>query len=64
VRDAIMEYQPLLSLHGHIHESRAIQKMGRTVAINPGSSYSDWRLQGVIVDLDRDRVRRYVPVTG
>jgi uncharacterized protein len=64
VRDAILEYQPMLSLHGHIHESRAIQKLGRTVAINPGSSYSDWRLQGVIVDLERDRVRRYVPVTG
>lgn len=64
VRDAILEYQPLLSLHGHIHESRGVQTLGRTVAINPGSSYSDWTLQGVIVDLDDKQVLRYVPTTG
>jgi Icc-related predicted phosphoesterase len=64
VRDAILAYQPLLSLHGHIHESRATQKLGRTISINPGSSYSDWSLQGVIVDLDGAKVKRYVPVTG
>jgi Icc-related predicted phosphoesterase len=64
VRDAILEYQPLLSLHGHIHESRNTQKIGRTVSINPGSSYTDWSLQGVIVDLDGPKVKRYVPVTG
>jgi Icc-related predicted phosphoesterase len=64
VRDAILRYQPLLSLHGHIHESRGMQKLGRTVCINPGSSYSDWTLQGVIVDLDDKEVTRYVPTTG
>jgi Icc-related predicted phosphoesterase len=64
VRDAILTYQPLLSLHGHIHESRGTQKLGRTTSINPGSSYSDWSLQGVIVDLDGDKVARAVPVTG
>jgi uncharacterized protein len=64
VRDAILKYQPMLSLHGHIHESRGVQKLGRTVAINPGSTYSDWTLQGVIVDLDDDKVARQVPTTG
>jgi Icc-related predicted phosphoesterase len=64
VRDAILEYQPLLSLHGHIHESRSIQRIGRTVAVNPGSAYSDWALQGVLVDLEDGHVSRYVPVTG
>jgi Icc-related predicted phosphoesterase len=64
VREAILEYQPLLSLHGHIHESRGMHKLGRTVAINPGSSYSDWSLQGVIVDLEDGEVTRYVPTTG
>jgi Icc-related predicted phosphoesterase len=64
VRDAILEYQPLLSLHGHIHESRGMQKLGRTVAINPGSAYSDWALQGVVVDLKGAKVKRYVPTTG
>jgi uncharacterized protein len=64
VRDAILEYQPLLSLHGHIHESRGTQTMGRTLAINPGSSYNDWSLQGVIVDLEDQRVVRQMPTTG
>jgi len=64
VRDAIMEYQPLLSLHGHIHESRNVQKLGSTVAINPGSSYNDWSLQGVIVDLEDKKVARQMPTTG
>ena len=36
VRDAILEYQPLLSLHGHIHESRGSQKLGRTAGDQPG----------------------------
>jgi Icc-related predicted phosphoesterase len=64
VADAINQDQPLLSLHGHIHESKAIQRLGRTVAINPGSSYGDGSLQGVIVDLLNGKVERYVPVTG
>jgi uncharacterized protein len=64
VREAILRYQPLLSLHGHIHESRGVQKLGRTVAINPGSAYSDGTLQGVIVDLENKKVARYLPTTG
>lgn len=64
VRDAILRYQPLLSLHGHIHESRGMQKFGRTLSVNPGSSYSDGTLQGVLVDLETNKVKRYVPVTG
>jgi Icc-related predicted phosphoesterase len=64
VRDAILEHQPLLSLHGHIHESRGIHRLGRTLCINPGSSYSDWQLQGVIVDLAEGEIERYVPTTG
>jgi Icc-related predicted phosphoesterase len=64
VREALLQYQPLLSLHGHIHESRGVQKLGRTVVINPGSAYSDWTLQGVIVELDDRKVASYVPTTG
>jgi uncharacterized protein len=64
VRDAILKYQPLLSLHGHIHESRGTQKLGRTISINPGSSYSDWSLQGIVVDLNGSKVKGYTPVTG
>lgn len=64
VRDAILRYQPLLTLHGHIHESRGVQKLGRTVMVNPGSTYSDGTLQGIIVDLEDKKVARYLPTAG
>ncbi len=48
VRDSISKHQPLLSVHGHIHESRGIKRMGRTLAINPGSVYGDGVLQGAV----------------
>jgi Icc-related predicted phosphoesterase len=56
VRAAIERVQPVLSLHGHIHESRAIARIGRTVALNAGSSYGEGTLQGAIVTLEGDRV--------
>jgi Icc-related predicted phosphoesterase len=52
VREVIEEYQPPLSLHGHIHESRGKTRIGDTIAINPGSVYSEGSLQGAIVDLE------------
>jgi Icc-related predicted phosphoesterase len=57
VRDAILKHQPLLALHGHIHESRGVQKLGRTTCINPGSVYGEGTLQGVIVELAPEEVR-------
>ena len=53
VRQIIEETQPLLSLHGHIHESKGVTKIGRTVAINPGSDYGSGHLDGVLVQLAR-----------
>ncbi|HEX6231105.1 MAG TPA: metallophosphoesterase [Actinomycetota bacterium] len=64
VRAAIEEVQPVLALHGHIHESRAMSAIGRTKVCNPGSVYTEGALQGVIVSLDRDRVRSHKFVTG
>jgi uncharacterized protein len=66
VRDAINMHQPLLSVHGHIHESRGIKKMGRTLAINPGSVYGDGVLQGAVIELDakKAKVSRYLLVNG
>jgi uncharacterized protein len=66
VADAITKYQPMLSLHGHIHESRAIKRMGRTLAMNPGSVYGDGVLQGAVLDLDvkKGKVSRYLLVNG
>jgi uncharacterized protein len=64
VRDLIQRVQPVLSLHGHIHESRAIRKIGRTVAINPGSAYTEGVLQGVIVTIKGKKVTAQQLVTG
>jgi uncharacterized protein len=66
VRDAINKHQPLLSVHGHIHESRGVKKMGRTLAINPGSVYGDGVLQGAVIELDvkKAKVSRYLLVNG
>jgi uncharacterized protein len=54
VRAAIRKYQPVVALHGHIHESRGVQKIGRTLCINPGSDYSSGVLRGAVVDLAED----------
>jgi Icc-related predicted phosphoesterase len=66
VRDAILRHQPMLSVHGHIHESRGIKKLQRTLAINPGSVYGDGVLQGAVIDLDarKAKVTRYLLVNG
>ncbi len=66
VREAILKHQPLLSVHGHIHESRGVKRMGRTLAINPGSVYGDGVLQGAVIDLDpkKGKVSRYILVNG
>jgi Icc-related predicted phosphoesterase len=60
----IEQYQPLLGLHGHIHESRGAQKAGRTLLINPGSEYSEGILKGVIVMLDKKKIKDYVFTSG
>ncbi|MHB1569595.1 MAG: metallophosphoesterase family protein, partial [Solirubrobacteraceae bacterium] len=56
VLEAIKEYQPLVSLHGHIHESRGDTKIGRTLALNSGSEYNSGRIHGVVVKLAEDEV--------
>lgn len=65
VRDAIMKYQPLLSLHGHIHEGKGTARLGKTLAINAGSLYEQGVLQGALVELDpRKGIRSYSLTTG
>jgi hypothetical protein len=66
IRAAIQDVQPLLGLHGHIHESRAAVRIGRTLALNPGSAYEEGVLQGALVTLDskKAKVKNYVLVNG
>ena len=64
VRQVIEETQPVLSLHGHIHESKGVTKIGRTVAINPGSDYGSGHLDGCLVHLAPERVIGQYLVSG
>jgi Icc-related predicted phosphoesterase len=64
VRKAIEKYQPLMGLHGHIHESKGVCNIGRTICFNPGSEYGEGILKGVIIDLEKDKVKGYTFVSG
>jgi Icc-related predicted phosphoesterase len=65
VRSIVEKYQPLLALHGHIHESRGIVKLGRTVCINPGSAYGEGVLHGALFELDKKKgLKRYQLTSG
>jgi uncharacterized protein len=64
VRDALLENQPLLGLHGHIHESGGIRRLGRTIAVNPGSDYGTGVLNGALITLERGKVAAHQLVRG
>ncbi|NWG05536.1 MAG: metallophosphoesterase [Chloroflexi bacterium] len=64
LREVIEKYQPLLSLHGHIHEGRGATRIGRTLCINPGSMYEQGALLGAIVALGKNKIENYVLTTG
>ncbi|MBS3090288.1 metallophosphoesterase [Candidatus Pacearchaeota archaeon] len=55
IREFIEKYQPLLTLHGHIHESYSLtgeykQNIGKTICVNPGTD--KYNLYTVIFDPD------------
>jgi Icc-related predicted phosphoesterase len=64
VRTLIEEVQPVLSLHGHIHESKAVAKLGKTTCVNPGSAYSEGVIDGAVVELRGHKIRSCQLVTG
>ena len=64
VRQLIEEVQPLLALHGHIHESRGEVRIGRTLAINTGSEYNSGHIHGAVVTLAGPEVRKHQLVVG
>ena len=64
LREAIQKHQPLLGLHGHIHEGRGATRIGKTLCINPGSMYEQGTLLGTLVKLGKNKIESYVLTTG
>lgn len=64
VAKMIEKYQPMLGLHGHIHESRGIQQVHMTTIINPGSEYSEGILRGVVLVVEKGRLKDYIFTSG
>jgi Icc-related predicted phosphoesterase len=64
VRRAIETLQPMLGLHGHIHESSGTIRIGRTLCINPGSEYGEGVLRGALVNLSGGNVETFQMTSG
>jgi Icc-related predicted phosphoesterase len=64
VLEALEEYQPLLGLHGHIHESYGHDKVGETPVVNPGSEYGEGILRGYIIEIEDGTVGKHWKVEG
>lgn len=64
VRNAIEKYRPMLGLHGHIHESQSVAKIGRTTCINPGSEYGEGILRGCLVNFVDGEILGYQMTSG
>ncbi len=64
VRKAIEKYQPMLGLHGHIHESQSVARIGHTVCVNPGSEYGEGILRGCLITFSDGKVEGYQMTSG
>jgi hypothetical protein len=64
VLEMVKRYQPLLGLHGHIHEVTGKRQIGKTLCVNPGSNYTEGILSGVIVTLDDRKIKSTVFTSG
>jgi len=64
VRKMIEKYQPLLGLHGHIHESAGSIKIGRTYCVNPGSEYAEGILRAFLIELKGNEILKLQRIEG
>lgn len=64
VRRALQELQPLVSVHGHVHEAAGQSKIGRTTCFNAGSEANQGILRGFVFDLGKDKLERSFRVQG
>jgi Icc-related predicted phosphoesterase len=54
----------MLGLHGHIHEAQAVARIGRTLAVNPGSEYGEGVLKGCLLTIANGKVTSYQMTAG
>lgn len=64
VKTFIETVQPMLSLHGHIHESPGHVRIGKTLAINAGSEYAEGILKAAIINLADGTVKGHMLISG
>jgi Icc-related predicted phosphoesterase len=64
VKAFIEKVQPMLSLHGHIHESPGHVHIGRTLSINAGSEYAEAILKAAIINLEDGKVKGHLLISG
>jgi Icc-related predicted phosphoesterase len=63
-RSAVEKHQPMLGIHGHIHESHGFVMIGRTLCANPGSDYGEGVLRGFLTEIEGDRIKSHMLTTG
>jgi len=61
---AIEKHQPMLGIHGHIHESHGFVMIGRTLCANPGSDYGEGVLRGFLTEIEGDKIKSHMLTTG
>jgi Icc-related predicted phosphoesterase len=64
VRRIIEDHQPVLTIHGHIHESGGERRIGDTLCINPGSEANHGILRGYLVDIGKKGIELAQRVEG
>jgi Icc-related predicted phosphoesterase len=64
VRAFIEKVQPMLTLHGHIHESPGHVRNGRTLMINAGSEYAEGIMKAAIVNLEDGKVKGHMLISA
>jgi Icc-related predicted phosphoesterase len=64
VKAFIEKVQPMLSLHGHIHESPGHVRNGRTLMINAGSEYAEGIMKAAVINLEDGRVKGHLLISA
>lgn len=64
VRKMIEKYQPVLGLHGHIHESSGSMKIGKTHCVNPGSEYAEGIIRAFLIEFQGEKIIKLQRMEG